>query len=392
MRILSVGNMYPPHHLGGYELMWRSSVRQLREAGHEVRVLTTDYRRDPPEWEGEDADVHRDLRWYWADHQFPYLSWRRRLALERGNLATIDRHLDESGAEVVCWWAMGGMSLSMLEHVRQLGTPALGVVVDDWLIYGLKVDAWQRAFAKPLIGPLLSRATGIPTGFRLEPQARWLLVSNALLDHAREAGLDLGRPVIAPGGIDPEMFDPAPVKQWSGRLLCLGRIDERKGIANAIRCLEYLPECTLRVVGGGDDAYLRTLKAMTADLGLGERVSFETLSRERVNDAYAEADVTLFPVTWEEPWGLVPLESMAVGTPVVATGSGGSAEYLRDGENCLIFRPADDPRALADAILRLADDESLRARLRDHGFKAAARYTEPAFNRAVQTAVEGLAP
>ena len=52
--------------------------------------------------------------------------------------------------------------------------------------------------------------------------------------------------------------------------------------------------------------------------------------------AYAAADAVLFPVSWEEPWGLVPLEAMAVGRPVLASRAGGGpAEYLRAGENCL---------------------------------------------------------
>ena len=82
MRILAVGNMYPPHHLGGYELIWRSAVRRICAArGHEVRVLTTDYRHPAPDPSiPEDPDVHRELRWYWHDHEFPPLSLRARHA------------------------------------------------------------------------------------------------------------------------------------------------------------------------------------------------------------------------------------------------------------------------------------------------------------------------
>ncbi len=62
VRVLTVGNMYPPHHLGGYELMWRSSVEHLRASGHEVTVLTTDYRNATPDPAIEEgADVHREL-------------------------------------------------------------------------------------------------------------------------------------------------------------------------------------------------------------------------------------------------------------------------------------------------------------------------------------------
>ena len=60
VRVLTVGNMYPPHHHGGYELVWESAVEHLRARGHEVRVLTTDTRTDTVETDG--PDVHRELR------------------------------------------------------------------------------------------------------------------------------------------------------------------------------------------------------------------------------------------------------------------------------------------------------------------------------------------
>ena len=94
----------------------------------------------------------------------------------------------------------------------------------------------------------------------------------------------------------------------------------------------------------------------------------------------------VFPVRWEEPWGLVPLEAMAKGRPVLATGRGGSAEYLRDGENCLLFE-ADDSSALARALHRLASDPALRARLRAGGLETAPRHTEALFNQAVERLV-----
>jgi glycosyltransferase involved in cell wall biosynthesis len=97
--------------------------------------------------------------------------------------------------------------------------------------------------------------------------------------------------------------------------------------------------------------------------------------------------VVLFPVQWEEPWGLVPLEAMAVGRPVVASGTGGSAEYLRHEENALIYAPRDSAEALATAVRRLADDASLRSRLRDGGFPTAARFTERRYNEAIENAL-----
>src|SRR5688500_15113330 len=108
--------MYPPQHLGGYELMWRSWVAHLRARGPEVRVLTSDWRQPGADSSlPEDHDVHRDLRWYWHDHRFPRMGPAARLALERHNAAVLDRSLAEFAPDAVCWWAMGGMSLSLIE-------------------------------------------------------------------------------------------------------------------------------------------------------------------------------------------------------------------------------------------------------------------------------------
>jgi glycogen synthase len=85
----------------------------------------------------------------------------------------------------------------------------------------------------------------------------------------------------------------------------------------------------------------------------------------------------------------VPLEAMGRGRPVVATGRGGSGEYLRDGENCVLFA-AGDAEGLASALSRLAADPALRARLRDGGLATAERHTAPRFEARVVEVVEGL--
>jgi len=118
-------------------------------------------------------------------------------------------------------------------------------------------------------------------------------------------------------------------------------------------------------------------------LGVSSRVAFDRLPRDDLPVAYAEADATLFPVRWEEPFGLVPLESMASGTPVVASGRGGSREYLRSDENCVLFDPDGGAPALAAAVARLADP-ALRQRLHRAGVETAARFREDDFNAAVE--------
>src|SRR5215212_4727964 len=189
VRVLAVGNMYPPHHLGGYELVWQSAVRHLRGRGDEVRVLTTDTRFDHAVGSAE-QDVHRELRWWWRDHELPRFPLRERLAVERRNHTALSRHLAELRPEVVSWWAMGGMSLSLIERVRRAGIPAVGFVHDDWMVYGPHVDQWTRIFAKrPWARGAAERLFGIPASADLDSAARWLFVSET----TRQSAIDAGR-------------------------------------------------------------------------------------------------------------------------------------------------------------------------------------------------------
>ena len=377
MRVLTVGNMYPPQHLGGYELMWRSAVAHQRAGGHAVRVLTTDWRQPGADAsEPEDDDVHRELRWYWHDHVFPRMGPRARLALERHNATVLDFHLEQFRPDAVCWWAMGGMSLSLIERVRRAGLPAAAVVVDDWLVYGPKVDAWWR---------LLRRSAR-----RLADACTWIFCSEVVRARAKEVGLRPAAASVIHPGIDLELFSEPPGERppWRWQLVYCGRIDPRKGIDLAIGALSSLPpQARLRVGGGGDEQELLRLERLAEDRGLSDRVGFERHARAALPAIYAGADAVLFPVRWLEPFGLVPLEAMDCGAPVIATGRGGAGEYLRDAENCVIFDPDGGSLALAEAVRRVAGDAGLRSRLHDCGLATAARFPESAFNDAVLAAL-----
>jgi glycosyltransferase involved in cell wall biosynthesis len=361
--------MYPPHHLGGYELVWRSAVRHHRSAGHDVRVLTTDVRFDERQ-EPDDPACFRELRWYWRGHAWPRLSLTQRARLEHHNVRTLRRHLDDFRPDVVAWWAMGGLSLSLPGRVDR---PSAAFVMDDWLAYGPREDQWGR---------LLRR--------RRFPATRidhWVFVSGSTRARAQALGHVFASSEVNPSGVGAEFLVAAPQQAWSWRLLYVGRIDERKGIDTAIRALDHLPaQARLDVVGAGDRAAEQRLRAI-AD----ERVRFRpNVAREQLPAVYAGADAVVFPVRWNEPWGLVPLEAMGIGRPVVATGRGGSGEYLRDGVNTLLF-DAEEPAALASQVTRLAGNEALRLRLTTNGRHTAEHHSAAAHDARATEVLEQLA-
>jgi glycosyltransferase involved in cell wall biosynthesis len=366
-------------------------MAHLRGRGDVVRVLTTDYRTQTAV--ADEPGTFRELRWYWRDHAWPRTGWRERIGLERHNAAVLDRHLAELRPDVVTWWAMGGMSLGLLERVRRAGVPAVAFVHDDWMTYGPAVDQWIRPFRRrPRLASLAERVTGIPTRVALDGAARYVFVSETVRMHARAAGYALSGSQIAHSGIDPAYLDPRPERDWGWRLLYVGRLDERKGVLDAVAALATLPhEATLTVAGNGDRRLEQQLRDLARKLEVEGRVHLLGMCpRAALPDVYAAADALVFPVRWEEPWGLVPLEAMALGRPVIATGRGGSGEYLQDQRNCLIVPPG-DPAAIARAVGRLAADPTLRTRLRAGGGETARRHTEHGLNTAVGEAVERAA-
>ena len=264
-------------------------------------------------------------------------SLRTTICIERANQAVIDRAL-AAKPDVVSVWHMGAMSMGILTAISERDVPMVLVVCDDWTIYGPDVDPWMRRFARrPRLGRLARAVTGLPSGLaRFRPTDPFCFNSDWIRQRAvARSPFDMPTTTVVYTGIDPADFpirrdEPRP--EWRWRLLCVGRQEPRKGTHVAVRALSRLPErARLEVVGPGDTSYLAQLRDLVAELGLRDRVSFAEAPRSGLRERYADADAFLFPVTWDEPFGLVPVEAMACGTPVVATGTGGSAEFLVDG-------------------------------------------------------------
>ncbi|MGH2726158.1 MAG: glycosyltransferase family 4 protein, partial [Actinomycetota bacterium] len=242
------------------------------------------------------------------------------------------------------------------------------------------VDGWTKLFKRrKRLAAFVRRRTGLPTMLPdLGEHSTFLYVSDCI--RSKTETVTPWRPRtsgIVYSGIDPT-FLPGPAETpspWRWRLLYLGRIDERKGIGVAVQALRLLPsEATLMIAGRGDPGYLEKLNRLVRKLGLEQRVHFTVSAREELGDRFRAADVVVFPTIWDEPFGLVPVEAMACGTPVIATGTGGSGEFLRDGVNCVLVEPG-DPRALASAVTRVAGDGELRRHLLEGGLRTSEELT-----------------
>lgn len=187
---------------------------------------------------------------------------------------------------------------------------------------------------------------------------------------------------VVPCGVDLDVFQPdgpaLPRRRGLRRVVTVGRLVERKGVGNAIEALAGVPDTELVVTGGSGadeldaDPEARRLRAVARRAGVEERVAFTgRLAREQVPALIRSADAVA-SVPWYEPFGIVPVEAMACGIPVVASAVGGMVDTVVDGATGLHVPPR-DPDVLAAALRRLLDDGGLRRRL---GRAGAARARE----------------
>jgi D-inositol-3-phosphate glycosyltransferase len=195
-------------------------------------------------------------------------------------------------------------------------------------------------------------------------------------------GASLGRVSVVPCGVDLERFTPngpaEPRRAGLHRLVMLGRLVERKGVADAIEALVELPDAELVVAGGPDASHLhedgeaRRLLVLAERWGVHNRVQLRgRIDREHVPELLRSADAVVC-VPWYEPFGIVPLEAMACGIPVVASAVGGMLDTVEDGVTGLYVAPK-RPRELALALSALLGDPALRAALGAAGAERARR-------------------
>jgi len=188
----------------------------------------------------------------------------------------------------------------------------------------------------------------------------------------------LARMAVIPGGVDLARFRPierAEARRALGldgsskMLLFVGRIQRLKGLEVLLRAFARMsdPDTRLVVVGGQrgtgqESREISRLQHLAAKLNVADRTSFVgAVSHEQLPLYYSSADITVMPSSYES-FGLVAVESLACGTPVVATRVGGLTSIVRDGETGLLV-PWRDADLFASALRRVLEDEPLRRHL-----------------------------
>jgi glycosyltransferase involved in cell wall biosynthesis len=295
-----------------------------------------------------------------------------------------------------------------------------GAVAAYDLIVGFDIDGVRLAAAPP--APYVCSVKGV-----LAEEARcergWprrMLASLSLLEglHARRAacvlttsrycrerirhhyGVPESRLALVPEGIDLALWqpndDPAVLAAIDGRrdaftVLCVARQYPRKRIVDLIDAFTLVtarePRARLVVIGDGPEHDALARRVLERQLEGSVRLLGALADDTEVRGWYARSSLFCLP-SEQEGFGIVFLEAMASGLPVVSTTAAAIPEVVPDGEAGLLVSPR-DPSALAEALVRLLADPALRARLREGGRRQARRFS---WDRVAERFLEVVGP
>ena len=351
-------SLFPSRRRGGVQQYILRLARALRAAGeHEVHIVTD---------EGGAADdagtlpgcIHRvPARW------FPLVGrWLPGLG-ESLCLARAVRQLDRKhGFDVIEFtnWDAPGLAYNFHKRkptVTRIVTSLHETVVLDSIRIGLR-ERFQ----------LWSERTAVRTSTRLVTHTR-----NHRATAARQLGVNEQSITVIPLGLEmpSHMAEPAPPGDDTIRLLYVGRLENRKGTIDLLRALprviDQFAGFHLTMVGvdrthapGG-----RTFKAyVEAECApeVRQRITFTgPVPDDELDRCYRECDLLVAPSLYES-FGLIYIEAMRYGKPVIGCRVGGVPEVVRDGETGLLVEPS-SPDELAAAMLTLLRDRDLRLRM-----------------------------
>ncbi len=369
LRICLVSQGFPPANDAGIARWTAMVAEELLRRGHVVHVITRAA--------AEESMVQRDGLWLHA--LLPEAEGAEPLMLGLGlppNIAAWNRRVQRE-VEALKNFGLDVLSFPIwdLEGLACLQDPDIGVAMSLHTSYALALPFKPDWEARPLYRHFMVQRMIAAEAKALATAPLLLANSHAVvadLEAAYGLALPESRLVLAPHGTE-DLLAGAPADDASGegcRFLFVGRFEPRKGFdlaaEAALAVLEALPDAEFAFAGGEcDAAALAALPApVAAALRQHPRIHWlGLLERSALEAAYRAADAVLVPSRYES-FGLVAIEAMSAGKPVVALAVGGLAEVVTHGADGLLVE--DGPEAAADlaaALRSLGEDTALRARL-----------------------------
>lgn len=340
-----------PRHLGDSEgtFIWEAA-RAVANHGHQVRVIAQHWPNSPTHEWMEEIEVIRPRYWWPESGEI--------LRQEGGGLPIVWRKSRLARLQMIPFILVH--TLAVARYARDCD-----VIHAQWTLSagaaGLSGVIHHRPILATLQGSDIFQVTRSRVGawltrFVLRRCERISALSQALAASTTAIGVPLSKITVIPNGVDLTQFTP-PVKARETLILYVGSLIKRKGVIYLLEAMSIItqtyPSFRLIVVGDGPERLI--LEQAAANLCLNERVNFVGFqSPQQVREWLRQAKVFVLPSV-EEGLGVVLLEALACGTPIVASQVGGIPDIVTP-EVGLLASPA-SPNSLAEAVRGLLSDE-----------------------------------
>ena len=365
MKILIISNLFPPYFLGGCEILCSQVCQELERRGHQVVVLTSTHGLEAGTTKKDLSNVHRILKLYLPfDQPVRRMMRRRRWQIGKHNYDVAKKVISRESPDVIFIWSQLRLMSGAARAAQDSGLPMVYTFNDEYPAYyrpsrfGLAPRTFARYVADNWVFPSITLH-----GLTFQNST---CISQLLKDNLVSQGVPIFNSEVIYQGIPLEQFpaksDMGKVERPS-RVLYVGQLHQHKGVHTLIEAVNLIAsrcgadDISTSIVGDGPEEYKRQLKEMAAQ-GSATVEFFGKVPHAKLAPIYREHDLFVFPSIWQEPFGLTHLEAMASGTPVISTADGGQGEFLKDGENALIFEK-EDSEQLAQQIQRLIGEQDL---------------------------------
>lgn len=388
MRIFQVTDCYPPPLLGGRDLQVRMLANELYRRGHDVEVVTLAGPSGARNEVDGDIPVHQIAGWsqalsrFYADPERPF----HPTIPDPGIVRTLFNMIRERQPQVVHVhsWMLHSLlpflpsrttRLVVTMHEYGLVCPKNTFVYREGVCDGPKL-AKCVACASGQYGTIRSVAltTGLHVTRRLRRRVdRYIANSDAVAQACKPLAIDCQRKIdVIPPFLPDECFQladtdrPEFVPAAGEYIMFTGALGPHKGIDVLFEAYRGVdPMIPLMLLG---------LRRYDTPQRFPEgAIVVENVSHSDVMRAWKNCAVAIVPSRWPEPFGMVALEAMAAGRPVVASAVGGLQTLVRDGKTG-IHVPPGDVAALRAGIQRLLNDPAERSRMGEAGRERAADY------------------
>ncbi len=372
-KILIVSHLFPPYFIGGSEIVAYEQAKMLKNLGFDIKIFAGRINN-----EGESYFVRKEkskfeiMRFNLQEKDFDcnVVNFNKNELL-----AGFRKALFEIAPDIVHFHNIYPLSIKMIEECRKIHIPIVMTLHDFWGICfknllitdegslcdkkGIECIYCQREL-RDTHGNPVSLAERNQTLMQYLNMVDLLISpSRYLINRFIDCGIPQNKTVIINNGIDLSRFRKTEKTRSNKiRFAYIGQIIGHKGIENLLRAVSLLSEkekkrMSLLLVGSGEKSFVEYCKSLTKELMLSEIVTFYgEVGNNKVAKLYRNIDILIVPSIWPENSPVTIMESLATGTPVLASDIGGIPELIHDGVNGFLHKH-DEPVSLAANINRI---------------------------------------